>query len=533
MRAERLFRVLGLADPALVEEALEAPRRRVDRRRWAALAACLALVVGLGFGWRLTGGFGSYGATSGGGSGADAGGVSNETPTGTGESGGGDGGIEDGITFMYYAGPVFPLTTREDPAALTAERTVTWDFAPGTNRHGEVRQWGARVTDAYVLRNSTEEDVTVTALYPFAGTLDNAALTRPGVTVDGQPAETVLYAGPYSGGFEPTVGAEIPDTMNLRTLNSWKEYRALLEDGRYLEQTLGAYPVLDTPVTVYEFSDFAAPHETWHAATQAVSFAIDEDATRILTYGFNGCEWDEGFRRYSYFVPDGKRNEPDLKMLVVLGEDIGEYDLQGYQDGGCDPGEEIEGVSCAVTRRETTLDAVLDQLCLYYQERYTQSRAKDQDNAFDVISQEMYRGAVAELLSQYGVLSGAPMDRYMDGRLDEVLAETLSHSRVLYLAFPVSVPAGGSVSVDCEAWKEPSFDYGCSGSENVGLQGYDLVTALGSRLEFTAQRAALVNAETLEIAGQNFGFDPGNGVTDVELDPAQEHYYLEIRVDEE
>ena len=138
--------------------------------------------------------------------------------------------------------------------------------------------------------------------------------------------------------------------MNLEALNSWRAYKALLEGGEYLEQALGDYPALDTPVTVYEFSDFAAPHDKYQAATQAVSFSIDEAATRVLTYGFNGGEWGEGFRRYSYFVPDGKRHEPDLKLLVVLGEDIGPCDLQGYRDGGCDAGEEIEGVSCTVTR---------------------------------------------------------------------------------------------------------------------------------------------------------------------------------------
>ena len=45
MRAERLFRALGLADPALVEEALAVRARRVKWKRWAALAACLALAA--------------------------------------------------------------------------------------------------------------------------------------------------------------------------------------------------------------------------------------------------------------------------------------------------------------------------------------------------------------------------------------------------------------------------------------------------------------------------------------------------------
>ena len=316
--------------------------------------------------------------------------------------------------------------------------------------------------------------------------------------------------------------------MTLEALNSWRAYKALLEGGEYLEQALGDYPALDTPVTVYEFSDFAAPHDKYQAATQAVSFSIDEAATRVLTYGFNGGEWGEGFRRYSYFVPDGKRHEPKVKLLIVLGEDIGDYTLQGYQDGGCYPGEEIEGVSCTVTRRTATLDAVLELVCRDCMEGYD-IYGEGWVTEDGPVTFEMYRRAAAELLTRYGLLSGASMDRYADGRLDDMVMETLWQDRVLYLVFPVTVPAGGSVKVECGFWKAPSFDFACSGSENAGLQGYDLVTRLGSSLDFTRQSAALVNTGNVEITGQDFGFDLEGGVTSVELDLEREHYYLEIR----
>ena len=110
-----------------------------------------------------------------------------------------------------------------------------------------------------------------------------------------------------------------------------------------------------------------------------------------------------------------------------------------------------------------------------------------------------------------------------------MVMETLWQDRVLYLVFPVTVPAGGSVKVECGFWKAPSFDFACSGSENAGLQGYDLVTRLGSSLDFTRQSAALVNTGNVEITGQDFGFDLEGGVTSVELDLEREHYYLEIR----
>ena len=527
MRAERLFRALGLVDPALVEEALTARRRAVPWRRWGALAACLALVIG--FGWLAAGGFGGYGSgMSGGADSGSSGGDSaaSGSPGGPGEnSGGGAGGVEDGIAFLSYAGPVLPLSTVEAAAGLTAERTVAWDFAQGAYPDGEPRQWGAEVTDAYVLRNTTEAEITVTALYPFAGNFSELADTLPAVTVDGEAVEPSLHAGPYSGGFQPTFGAETPDTMNLADLDGWTGYKALLESGAYREQALGPYPVLDIPVTVYEFSDFEAPHEAYQAATQAVSFPIGPGRTTVLTYGFNGMESDGDFRRYSYFVPDGMRNEAEVKLLIVLGEDIGDYVLQGYQDGGCDPGEEIGGVSCTVTRSGTTLDAALDRACADCLTRY----GEDWVTEDGPVTFEMYRGAAAELLAQYGLLSGASMDRYADGRLDDMLMETMHQDRVLYLRFPVTVPAGGSARVECAFWKEPSFDFGCSGSENAGLQGYDLATRLGSGLAFTRQSAALVNPENVEITGQNFGFDLEGGVSSVELDLEREHYYLEIR----
>ena len=41
--------------------------------------------------------------------------------------------------------------------------------------------------------------------------------------------------------------------------------------------------------------------------------------------------------------------------------------------------------------------------------------------------------------------------------------------------------------------------------------------------------AQLENFEHCEVAGGSFGFDPENGVTEVELDPAAEVYYIEVR----
>jgi len=89
------------------------------------------------------------------------------------------------------------------------------------------------------------------------------------------------------------------------------------------------------------------------------------------------------------------------------------------------------------------------------------------------------------------------------------------------------------VVLDVAICKAPSFDYYCVASENKGVNGYDMVTKLGSNLAFTEQKARLEDHGQIEIVRQNFGFEPEHGVNEVELDLEQEHYYLEVKKKEQ
>ena len=277
-------------------------------------------------------------------------------------------------------------------------------------------------------------------------------------------------------------------------------------------------------MTVYRFSDFSAPHETYRAATQAVEFTIDESTTTILSYGFNGLSLDAqtGWRRYDYFVPDGIRKESNLKVLVVLGEDISSYTLQGYSNGACETA--IDGVTCTVTRQETTLEDVLQELCRTELAQYTD---QTQWPELSQLPLELYVKAAAELLTEYGPLSDAPMDRYMDGRLDDLLNEALFMDRVLYLAVPVTIPAGGSTELSVTFWKEPSYDFAGSGTGREGLQDFGVLTTAGSNLDFSSQTAALVNGSGVEIWEDDFGLVPEGDA--VSLDLSQAYYHLTVR----
>ena len=530
MKAQRLFQVLGLIDEELIDEAWTyAPAARKPSRtrqapwlRGVAVAACCVLVCTFGFFYLVTGGFrgmGSYAETAApetAGDSADAGSATSEEAESN-SSGG------SAPNFLSYAGPVLPLTTLESDTGLTAERALTFDFTPGTDDDGSPRQWGAQVTDHYVLTNPTEADVTVTALYPVTGSFASLGSMAPQLTVNGSPAEAILYGSSYAGTFGDENDRD-GSTHNLAGPYSWEDYAALVSDEGYLTDALGDGPDLSTPVIVYRFSDFSAPHETYRAATQAVEFTIDESTSTILSYGFNGLSLDAqtGWRRYDYFVPDGIRKESNLKVLVVLGEDISSYTLQGYSNGACETA--IDGVTCTVTRQETTLEDVLQELCRTELAQYTDQTQWPQLSQLPL---ELHVKAAAELLTEYGPLSDAPMDRYTDGRLDDLLNEALFMDRVLYLAVPVTIPAGGSTELSVTFWKEPSYDFAGSGTEREGLQDFGVLTTAGSNLDFSSQTAALVNGSGVEIWEDDFGLVPEGDA--VSLDLSQAYYHLTVR----
>ena len=498
MGAHRLIDAITSIRDDLVEGAAQpcvCSRPRLKRGALAAavLAVCLS---GAGIGIRFWG-WGPGGASSG---------------------GAGHGG---GSTFMSYAGPAFPLTVLDGNESPSAERHITYDFSA---RDGSP---SAALQDDYVLSNYGDQDITVTLAYPYASSFSE--LKRPRLFVDGKETPSALSAGPYSGGFASAVGSGSADgSINLDQLDSWEGYKSLLESGDYLQAVLTAVPSLDIPVIVYKLTDVSADdHETYASPTLEMSFTIDPEKTSILTYGFNGGSWNDktGFTTRNFSVPrEGENGYSSAVYLIVAGQDLDGYTLEGYPDGGCEPGEEIEGVAASVTRYESTLDEVLLALTQAFETVYGGPA-----EGYDEVPFELYFQEIRRLFAQYGPLGDSPAERYTMGMLEDIISEAKHCRRVLYETVDVSIPAGGSITVSISAVKPASFDFACTGADNAGVYGYDMVTQLGSSLAFEAVTASLAGYDGIEIVRQNFGFDLAANVDTVSLDPAQEHYYLEIR----
>lgn len=535
--SERLLEAMNsLPDATLEENVPGAAGKKRRWKKWAALAACLCVVV-LGVGV-----FTGY------------------IPLLGGRAGQGGSGSDGASVFMSYAGPVFPLTLGEENDAIEAERNVTLDFEPWapvwiSNREkADSRTWlteaerqevldfynehypeGGQyksstdilVTDAYMLTNTSAEEQTLTLRYPFVSGLDNLEENRPTLTADGTELEATLRVGSYAGGFEGVWGADDPEgTANLAYPHSWTDYQTLLSDGSYLENTLGPGPdVTDVPVIVYRLTDPYGPEQDEEAGitnpTLRVTFNLDYDKTNILTYGFHGASYDReaGVMIQDFSIPQpGEPNYGTKEFyLLVLGEDVENMTIQGYANGSLEAdAPRLEGCGATVERYESDLDTMLRQLLPLIWEEAGQEGADF----------EMYYRAFLEQLLSYGVLSDEPVERYNTGWLENIEGGMV---RVCWLESEVTVPAGGTVSITAAMTKEGSYDFDCTGTDNVGVYGYDLVTRLGSNLACSAQTATLEDRGQIEIVRQNFGFDLERGITTVPLDPAEEHYYLEVR----
>ena len=196
----------------------------------------------------------------------------------------------------------------------------------------------------------------------------------------------------------------------------------------------------------------------------------------------------------------------------MLGQDLTGCTMQGYTDGSCEKGKELDALEGTVTRTEMTLAEFL---------RQTAAAQLGADASADDI--DWLAAAAADLLMQYGVCSAASAERYSDGMLDAMLQDMEAVQRICYAAADITIPAGGTVCIEAVSRKPHSFDF--FGFYNKMVDGYGVMTT-GSILTFQNQTARMDTHGLVTIYGQNFNFG-GQGST-VPLSAQTEYYYLNL-----
>ena len=461
--------------------------------RGLALAACLILVFVSGFGL-LRNGLGGMGS---GGGGSNGGSCSGE-----------------GEPYMLYTGPVFPLALCEETTDISAARSIDFDFSQYSDymtKDHVILDSDCRVKDEYVLENISDENRELALYYPFAESLSESGKLTPTVTVNDKEVEAEVVAG--------NVYSEDDDLID--SFYSWQSYRDVADSG-YNAKTADDRPGLNEKVIVYELYDMYAeePGED-SAPTAALEFSLDYHKTGVLSYGFNGT-WEtilsggiKAMKTDAFIPQEGDINYGRSAYLIVLGEDIKDYEVKTYTDDGLT--EELEGAGAKVRRYEITLSEALGLMASLY---------TDGTNEISLPS-AISRDDFAKLTYDYirESYEYKSENAYSTGNLEDAFDCTLSFRRILYQRIAVTVPAGGSIEVKFDMIKEPSRDFR---GENLAQNGYDMLTWAGSRLDFSSQTASISGADYIGIVDQNFGFELEQGVTEVRLDPAEEHYYMDI-----
>jgi len=438
-----------------------------------------------------------------------------------------------GSAFNNYAGPVLPLSVVDTMEEIAMSRNVYFDFS-GFSRvpNGRFDYGNIKITDKYTLANGSVSDVTARILYPFISDFTKLSGQLPVITLPGAELETGLIAGAYSGGFISWDGTDSV-AANPKRVDSWEGYASLLSDGDYVNRAFEEASSLNQSVTVYEFSnarnDSSAPAV---APTLAASFSLDNSKTKVHTYFFNGTESDAGYMRQSFFIPEEWHYHFGLsRYMIVFGDDISDLTIQGYKDGGCRKGEELDGVKADISRYEMEFGDILaimleDFMQLYYDGRVADSLYFNKEYIIDPML--IYKAAVDHMFD-YGILAHNIAWRYDMGMgLYDFFVDVLALERVFFLVADVVIPAGEDIELKVDMIKPGSFNLPGFGLDNLDTYGYDIMTQIGSGQIPNSLTLWFIGAEYVDILSQNLSFDTKSESSSITVDPNVPHYFLNI-----
>lgn len=452
-----------------------------------------------------------------------------------------DGTVAGGDNYFWierYKPPVMPLTAAGDCDGITAERELTYEMTSG-NLPGNLADAGDRrymgvftAVDGYMLTNTTDSDKTVTLMYPFRCALNDLegaqtesvwGVNYPTITVNGSEIKAEFVAGGYSGAFSSAAYPAQSDSSNLDDFHSYDEYIGLLGDGTYLQNALAAAPTFDEPVIVYRVHDYGDSVGTTGAAAIALSYKLG-NSTRITSFGFNGYSENSSFRTDSFFLRDGQLYTGD-RFIVVRGDDISDVTLNGYPNGFCEPGTEVAQIYGEVERLEMTYGELLPRIILASVEKDWNCSGAYESYKKGLLSEKTLCDSVIKYLSRYGAYSDRPIERYMGlGDLQFQIEDAVRCERIMYSAFDVTIPAGGSVSVAAKLTREAYMDV----DRNTGDITYSLemFPTLGSTLDISSQSVDVIGLPDVDITDGNIGTNVKDGKIHTDIDSKEKIYYL-------
>ena len=446
---------------------------------------------------------------------------------------------EPTVGFEWYNPPVLPLIVDGDSAGLRTWRKLTVDFTDDL-LYGQDYDSGTptpRVTDRYVVENSSDRALTVTLCYPQANNLTAYSTSLPAITLDGYQQDNTPLIG----------GALFPDTSDswVGTFTTWVDYRNAMDSGDALAGAK-ADPVgmlAGVPVAVYDIvpsQGYEAVRDSlddpW-SATLAVDCTLSNPEAQVFVYGFNGYEplsSDGLSRRYSFSCNDSSRA---LHRIIVVGGTLEMGPVTCYTDGSC--AQTVPELTGQVSVKEnlSLSDALLG--CVedfYYQPEGSVYYTEDtvQRVLCDLIL--LYVCGPALSTAVYGDPDqGVMADLYAENaafiRVDDLISTASGMMRFLFWTYDVTIPAGGHVVLEATQHISPS----CTQTRDEdgylvssAPYGFDFAPAFAGSPPLEAMELEVIHGDSLTVAESNFNlsFD-GYGAISA-LDPSAERYFFSV-----
>lgn len=404
--------------------------------------------------------------------------------------------------FDSYAGPVLPMTSLNGADGVEVRRSVDFDFAPYAYEmnYRNLGKSGAKITDAYELTNTTPENQTLELVYGFQGQLIDYAEEFPTITVNGETIKPLLY---------PAVDKE----KRVWNAHNFETYSEALRENDFMTTALAAPELPELTVTAYHFTDLAyngdlvAPHPM-----MMVKFHTDTSTLWTNEVASIGEDAETGKHQLMFRIDRGEA------WIFAVGGTLTDLEFAGNRDYNINDKSAID-VEYKMEIYETDFATVLTQFAHTYDFWEIEGHTYYPNPGF-VTPEILVSGTLKQMATKDWV-ENAYNVRYFSGHFNQIITD----HRMMYLVFPVEIPAGQTVTVTASYIQEPSCDI--SGPKEY-REGYDMATRLGSDLNFTDLSASVSNTDLIRIGEQNFGFDLEQGITNVTLDLNVERYYLEI-----
>lgn len=407
--------------------------------------------------------------------------------------------------FNHYAGPVLPMTSLNGAEGVEVQRNVNFDFSPyeKPGDYATLSKGAAGITDTYILTNTTGENRTLELVYGFQGQFIDYAEEFPTITVNGETIPAALY---------PSVD---PESL-VWNANHFEKYSEVLRENDFMTIALSAPEIPEQTVTAYHFTDLAYHGDLVAAYPMlTVTFSTAEDTVLWTNMVDSIGTDDETGRHHLMFRVD--RGEA---WIFAVGGTLNDLEFGGNRDYNIDDKSAIE-VEYRMEVFETDFASVLTRFAREYNFWEIEGNTYYPNPGF--VTPEILVNGTIKQMGEKDWVENAHNVRTFSGHFHKIITD----HRMMYLVFPVEIPAGQTVTVEASYVQEPSYDI--SGPKKY-REGYEMATKLGSDLNFTDLGASLSNTARIEIGKQNFGFDLEQGITDVILDLNVERYYLEVHL---